>query len=100
MRMLTDSSTGPQQAGPTAKVDRAVLQAVVLLKRAGLQTIAETASALAGQDIHYRRFAEPNVRTALDRLDAAGLVRDDGFLAGKAASVATVAGLRQVGNAR
>ncbi len=100
MKTLNDSSMIPQQAGPTAKVDRAVPQAVVLLERAGLQTIAETASAIAGQDIHHRRFAEPNVRTALDRLDAAGLVRDDGFLAGKAASVGTEAGRRQVSDAR
>lgn len=88
----------PTKATPlTDAIDRAVLQAVVVLEHAGLQAIAETASAIAGQEIHHRRFVEPNVRTALDRLDAAGLVRDQGLLAGKAATMATVAGRLQAG---
>ncbi|MGQ3121236.1 MAG: hypothetical protein ACT6RU_14605 [Aliihoeflea sp.] len=82
---------------PTDVIDRAVLQAVVVLDHAGLQAIAEAASEIAGQEIHHRRFVEPNVRTALDRLDAAGLVRDEGFVAGKAATVATDAGRLRAG---
>lgn len=97
MKTRTGTAVRPHLAPPTDLIDRAVLQAVITLQRAGLQAIAETASAIAGRDIHHRRFVEPNVRTALDRLDGAGLVRDQGFLAGKAATVATDTGRRQAG---
>ncbi len=85
---------GGGSAGPVCARDRAVLAAVVAggAEGIGLVEIAALATAIGGRTIHHVRHWEPNVRTALDRLEKMGLVRDIGYRHGKAVTAATETG--------
>ncbi len=85
---------GGGSVGPVCARDRAVLAAVVAggAEGIGFVEIAALATAIGGRTIHHVRHWEPNVRTALDRLEKMGLVRDIGYRRGKAVTAATETG--------
>lgn len=88
--------------GPVCARDRAVLEAVVAggAEGTGLVEIAALATAIGGRTIHHVRHWEPNVRTALDRLEQMGFVRDIGYRRGKAVTAATDAGAQAASELR